>query len=352
MKRIVFFVSCDIDYTGTPIFIKNIIDNLPKDSYKIFIYTPGKVINNFFSKNVTIVEGKIKKRKISYYSELKKNLMNVVFENIDIVHLNSSNVHFANIIVNYFYKKSKIITHSHNEIRYKGNFIYKSIIRKKKNNIVKKSNVLLACSKAAGISMFLNKKFDVIMNPFDYTKYIYNKRKRELFRKKYSLENKIVLGHIGAFNNQKNQIFLIKLLQNLNDKFVLLLIGNGVNKNICKKYCLDNKINNTYFLSPQNDVSVYYSSFDILLFPSLFEGFGRVLIEAKISNLNIITSDMVEIGKYFADAALPFDLDSWKKKVEQISQNLNLRSNNINVINEIGGSMNYFIERITKYYEN
>ena len=60
--------------------------------------------------------------------------------------------------------------------------------------------------------------------------YIYCARKRAHKRKELGLESKLVIGHIGRFEEQKNHDFLIDIFYEIckkRDNAVLLLIGDG-----------------------------------------------------------------------------------------------------------------------------
>ena len=52
-------------------------------------------------------------------------------------------------------------------------------------------------------------------------------------------------------------------------------------------------IDSCVFAGAQKDTPSYYSSMDVFLFPSLYEGLGSVLIEAQANGLHVITSEEV-----------------------------------------------------------
>ncbi len=61
---------------------------------------------------------------------------------------------------------------------------------------------------------------------------------------------------------------------------------------------------------------------DILLFPSLYEGFGLVPLEAQVSNLSVLASDRVA-PQVFATKNITkisgFDKGIWSKRLESLA---------------------------------
>lgn len=350
MKKILFMLACDIDFTGTPLFVNDVINNLNSDEYECYVYTPGIEKNKIY-KNAHIYKGCIRiDHKFIRDFQIKRDLKRFDKQHFDIVHINTSNVHIANVYVSCFYGLAgKIICHSHNVITYKGKKLYRKIVDYKKKNIVKKSDVLFACSEKAGKAMFgENADYVIIKNFLDPDRFEFNQYKRKIFRKE--IEHKIILGNIGAFNGQKNQKFLLKLIEQLDDRFALVLVGDGQEKKNCVQYCKENKMDNVFFFDTTADVQCFYSSFDMFLLPSLFEGFGRVILEAMISNLDIITSDYVPIAFEFGLMHLPLDIQVWKNYILQKVNDLNPRMNNIEIIKKHGYDIDSVMNIIKEFY--
>ena len=66
----------------------------------------------------------------------------------------------------------------------------------------------------------------------------------------------------------------------------------------------------------------YYSAFDAFILPSLYEGFGRVIIEALVSNLKVIVSTNIPFNKAFDCDYVPLNKTLWVKKImDSVSQN-------------------------------
>lgn len=115
----------------------------------------------------------------------------------------------------------------------------------------------------------------------------------------------LVIGHIGKFNNQKNQNYLIRAFEKLSyedDKAILLLVGNGpdleeIRNQAQHTACADRII----FWGATENPEYLYSAMDVFALPSRFEGLPVVLLEAQISGLPCIVSDKVTREVDFGD---------------------------------------------------
>lgn len=108
----------------------------------------------------------------------------------------------------------------------------------------------------------------------------------------------IRLVHVGKFCEQKNQLFLVDIVKELVDSGVnvnLIMIGQG-------EYYYDkvkNKIGNfnlnhvIHILPHNSNIPLELSKSDAFIFPSTFEGFGNVLIEAQAMGLSCFVSTVV-----------------------------------------------------------
>lgn len=159
-----------------------------------------------------------------------------------------------------------------------------------------------ACSKKAGQWMFGDKyKFHVINNAINTEKMRYNLNKRVIERRKLRLDESFVIGHIGAFNYQKNHEFLIDIfaaVYNRNPSARLLLIGDAVDdQSFLKKakekvafYHLEHIVK---FLGVRKDVPDLLQAVDCFVLPSHFEGLPLVGIEAQAAGLPCFFSDTI-----------------------------------------------------------
>ena len=161
-------------------------------------------------------------------------------------------------------------------------------------------NEAFSCGKEAGEFLFgKNKEFTIIPNGKDSKIFSYKEDVRKQYREKYHLQNKIVLGHIGNFNYQKNHAFLIDIMYKLckeNDNYCLMLAGDGsLRKDIENKVHELHLESNIIFLGQisNSEVANLLNAMDIMIFPSRYEGFPNVLIEWQMNGLPCLISDTI-----------------------------------------------------------
>ena len=164
------------------------------------------------------------------------------------------------------------------------------------------------CSELAGRWLFGNKtyaqgKVYLLNNAIDVDKFKYNEKIRKQKRKELKIkDNELVIGHIGRFVQQKNHEFIIEIFNEIhkqNKNTILLLAGDGPLKeeieNKVKELGLEK---NVQFLGQRKDANELYQAMDLLLFPSLYEGLGMVLIEAQCAGLPCVASiEVPQIAK-------------------------------------------------------
>lgn len=142
-----------------------------------------------------------------------------------------------------------------------------------------------------------NQNYKVISNSIDAKKFSFNLTTRENIRNQLKINGKYVIGHVGRMTEPKNHLFLIDVfyeLCKLRNDVVLLLVGDGDLKNVIKDkltdYSLQDKV---LMIGNTANPSVFYQAMDIFVFPSLWEGFGNVAIEAQTSGLLCIVSERI-----------------------------------------------------------
>lgn len=249
------------------------------------------------------------------YKFLKKNKYKY-----DIVHISSGAFFFTFfcVIISKICNIKKVVVHSRNTPKI--NKLKRILIRILNPLYRKLTDVHLSCSTNAIKSLF-TKSDDVIVlkNGIEVDKYRYNEKIREKYRKKLNLEGKKVYGHIGRFTKQKNHEFLIDLFCKLEDDSVLLLIGTGeLEEKIKQKVKELNIENRVIFLGFRDDIDKLLNAIDVIIFPSLYEGFGNVVIEAQTNGLPTFVSSAVPEDANISNnyhKIETFDINDWKKEI-------------------------------------
>lgn len=260
-------------------------------------------------------------------------LSNFYFKNkkiIDVVHVHNSSFGLFDILISKIFGIKKRIIHSHSTEF--SQVFWKSIISKKINFIMNfLANIRLACSEQAAISKFGKKnKYLIINNGIHIRDFLFSSSVRLKYRNIFKVENKIVLGHVGAFNEIKNHNFMIDVfseLNKINKNYIMFFVGEGELFNSCKikvkSLGLADKI---IFLGQCSEVNSIMCMFDIFIFPSKSEGLGISLIEAQASGLICFASNNIPRETYITDLIdyLKIDKKLWVNSILNTSfQTLN-----------------------------
>lgn len=205
-----------------------------------------------------------------------------------------------------------------------------------------------------------NKSFQIIHNAIDIKKYAYNKKRGQI-RKKFKLDNKFIIGHVGSFNYQKNHEFLIDIFNNVvkmqPDSMLLLIGGDGGNSatmdSIKEKVDELGLTDKVLFLGMRNDVPDLMQGMDCFVFPSRYEGLPLVGIEAQASGLNCFFSSTItkELGitTLAHYITLEFSPKQWAEIIISVCKN-KIRKNMEKEISSSGYDIQHEIRKIEKFY--
>ena len=170
------------------------------------------------------------------------------------------------------------------------------------------------------------RKVEVLCNAVDTAAYAPSADKRAAYRMELNLDrDHFVIGHVGRFFEPKNHSFLVDVFLEIYkkcDKAHLVLVGDGeLRKNIEEKIKALSLEEHVSFLGNRTDVAQLLSSFDVFLFPSLWEGLPLTLIEAQAAELPCFVSDSVTraIDRSNLMTYLPLDIGAEKWADEILS---------------------------------
>ena len=227
----------------------------------------------------------------------------------------------------------------------------------------KTADYFFSCGNDAGLSRFgsnitKSSNYDIIKNAIDINRFSFNEIIRNTIRNEYQLENSFVIGHVGRFDEYKNQMFLVDLFIN---KFLpfhnikLLLVGDGIccdriNQKI-QEYNIEDRV---VLTGTKSNVQDYLFAMDCFAFPSKFEGLPLTVVEAQTAGLPCILSDNVtsevDVSKSVTYLPITPESDCYDKWFSEI---MKIRNNpyRINCLNDVVES-GYEIEKSTKYLED
>ncbi len=150
-------------------------------------------------------------------------------------------------------------------------------------------------------------RFSVVENGIDIE---YFKNAEAIPREKLFLDFKegdVLLLTVGSFTPQKNHLNLIKAMTFLPDNFKLLLVGEGPLFEDVKKSVLELGMEKRVtFLGFRRDVANIMHSADLLVIPSLWEGFGLIAAEGMACGLPIVASDVPGLSDIVGDVGVKF----------------------------------------------
>lgn len=192
---------------------------------------------------------------------------------------------------------------------------------------------MFMCGEESGEWLFGEKnkdKFIMLNNAIDSEKYRFCPEKREAVRNSLGLDRKLVVGHVGRFDTQKNHKFIIEIFCGILKKrpdSVLLLVGNDSGEISDAIHSAVERMNiseNVRFLGVRNDVADLMQAMDVFLFPSLFEGLSLASVEAQAAGLPILISDQVPIECKMTELVhvlpLSSSAEAWADKVIELSK--------------------------------
>lgn len=164
------------------------------------------------------------------------------------------------------------------------------------------ANVRIAPSTEAAEFMFgkgcvCKGKASLLHNAVDLGIYRYDPDARAHHRSQLQVEDKLMIGHVGRFNQQKNHSFLLEIFAQITAQrpnAVLLLIGGGeLEQNIRQKAERLGIADKVIFAGVRSDVPELLSAMDVFVFPSLYEGMPNTVIEAQATGLPCVIADTI-----------------------------------------------------------
>lgn len=159
------------------------------------------------------------------------------------------------------------------------------------------------CSQMAGDWLFGKKysrgeTFRVIPNAIQVDRFVWDPKVRENKRQELGLSlDDVAFIDVARLSDQKNHSYLLKVfleIKKILPKCKLFLAGAGENEGMIRQFAKENNLEqDIILLGSRSDVPDLYQAMDMFLFPSKFEGFGTVVIEAQMTNLPVIASDTI-----------------------------------------------------------
>lgn len=253
------------------------------------------------------------------------------------------------------------ILHSHNTVG------AESTCKRIRNNMLNRraiqyANIYFACSQNAADYLFGKQPAQevvLVRNAIDTQKFVYRKAARVQMRSQLGLEDRFVVGHVGRFCQQKNQLFLLEIFQKVTERVKnasLLLVGDGELRESLEHKAAELGIREkVIFAGMQEKVQYFLQAMDIFVLPSLFEGLPLVGVEAQTSGLPCIFSDKItEDAKVTGNVAfLPLSAgtEEWAEEICLFANGYQ-RVDCSAQVRKAGYEISVEADKLTRYYEN
>lgn len=200
-------------------------------------------------------------------------------------------------------------------------------------------------------SIFAN-KFRVIHNGIQvdklYQAISYNRTDLLLDIKK----DTVLLCMVGSFTEQKNHQFILKVMKILPDYYQLLLLGEGKLKEEMEQKVNSSKqlIGRVHFLGFRRDVASIIKTSDIVVIPSIWEGFGLIAVEAMACGKQVVCFDIPGLAEVVGTVGIKVKENDEKKFANAIIGAVENIHNRDLAEQCIRQAENYTLEKTTKKY--
>ena len=335
---------------GVGTFIKNVLENGQKISCD-FIISESNVQSDFhkfvMNKGSRVFWApELSVDNIFNYNRWAKDFYAKYHDNYNIVHVNTPVVSFINL---FYAKKGGIpvrIYHAHNTAHTNKIKNLRNLIQVKL--AIRYTTDLFAAGKDAGKYNFGAVPFKVIKNGIKTENFKFNLPARDNIRDMFDLQGKFVILQVGTVNEGKNQKFIVEALSRLKDKdftmkkLCFLIVGTGPKISELKKLVYKKNLDNyvKFVGKVTNNISDFYSLADLLVMPSISEGFPLTAIEGQCNGIKMLLSSSIDRSAGIITSAryLPINNPTiWAKEIKKI------------IIGKEWSSANFFKQRQETY---
>lgn len=354
MIRVVHILG-NLSVGGVESFIMSVYRRIDRDKIQ-FDFLVHNLENDAYRKEIEELGGRIFildrlnfLNPLKYIRDLDKILENN--KEISILHC-----HFrgTEAIILKEAKKHGFMSISHNHGTQNSSKFNSLIRRIFKKDVLKYSDIKLACSDQAGTDFYGRGSYKKINNGIDLEKYKFDEDVRQETRRELKFEENYVLINVGSLSDIKNQDFLIRLMPDLLEKnpyIRLLLVGDGPLKSDLENLCKDLKVKDqVIFLGNSDRVNELLMAADIFLFPSKREGLGISAIEAQASGLVSLLSTNVPRDAGISELArfIALDKDKWIDEI--LYSKGSVRKNVIEDIRRKGYDIKTSVKKLSNIY--
>ena len=288
----VTFITVDSTRTGVGKYAKDLYMLFAPESRIVQFIFNARFLDNFYKQP---------------YKGFKSTILNYMFSNIafksgiDLINNNSDIIHITSQTMKPIFNNKKMVVTIHDIIPFNRNLAYSQVVEKLKDaymrsyvrkyltydNIITVSNHVknqiltefnISQNRISVISPYIPDNFFPMHN-------------KGFLRNELGLpDNKKLILSVSSDAPRKNLAMVKNVMERLDDSYQLVRIGSQIGNSITFSNVDDEKINKIY------------NACDLLLFPTLEEGFGYPVVEAFKTGLPVLSSD-IDIIKEVSDGA-------------------------------------------------
>ena len=260
------------------------------------------------------------KRALKYYRFFRKMQFDVVCD------FNANFAGLSLLLANLAGVNKRIAFYRQGRNHFKPSVI-KNLINNIHNKLVYKYATHILANSQAAIEFFFSyrkendSRFQVVYNGVDVNKYQLKETKHDIRKELGIPQNAFVIGHVGRYDQTKNHKTILQVAKHLIEKdcsYVLVLCGRETEQLQSEIEYL-NINTNVLILGYRNDVPRVLKALDCFYFPSLTEGQPNALIEAMLSGLPFIASNIAPIKE-----CVPQEASNYLVEPENLTKTVNL----------------------------
>ena len=307
----VTYITFDSTRTGVGKYAKDLYMLLAPESKIVQFIFNERYLDNFYKQP---------------YKGFKSTVLNYMFSKfafrsgIDFINNTPDIIHITSQTMKPIFNNKKMVVTIHDIISFNRNQAYNQILEKLKDaymrRYVKKylayDNIITVSNhvKNQVITQFnINENKIVAISPY-VTDNFFPIPDKDVLRKELGLpEDKKLILSVSSNAPRKNLAMVKSVMEKLGDSYQLVRIGSQVGNSITFRNVDDEKINKIY------------NACDMLLFPTLEEGFGYPVVEAFKTGLPVLSSDIDIIKEVSDGAALlinPIDINEVTEGIYRI----------------------------------
>ncbi|MCM1262266.1 MAG: glycosyltransferase [Butyrivibrio sp.] len=213
-----------------------------------------------------------------------------------------------------------------------------------------------ACSVKAGQWMYGKRNFQIIHNAINIKKFMYSAEASGKVREEFNLGQCRVYGYIANLIPSKNHMYLLKIfkeISRLDADARFFCLGDGLLRQEIETEIKRLELEDKVFLTGiRKDVENFTSCFDVLIFPSIYEGLPLTLIEAQAAGLPCLVSDTVTKDIVVTQDLVKYESIEKEPKIWAQAAVMMGNDSDRSCQYEAIANAGYDIETLAQWYEN